>query len=128
MQGVEGCSGCGKCAACSQSGEPQGEGAALAWDLGEIYGLAVPTRLPAPTTSSLARTVVCYTEPLRYAQLDIRDAERAQGLEPDHTRLPEDSPSVQGMTPAQLRAKRFHCVGNALHGKVCRSPTDPIES
>lgn len=90
----------------------------MAWDMGEIGGLSKPDRLPAPTTSSLARTVIVRPEPLSFCRLDIRDAERAQGLEPDYTWLPASAAPVAALTAVQLRAKRFTCVGNALLGKV----------
>ena len=118
VQGVTGCADCGSCASCTGGISVNDAGAAVAWDLGEIYGLAEPCKLPAPTTTSLARTVVCYAHSRTWAQLDIRDAERAQGLQPDHTWLPEDSQARSGLTAAQLRATRFRCVGNALHGGV----------
>lgn len=93
---------------------------ALAWDLGEIYGLADPSRLPSPTTSSLARTVVMRPERGSITRLHISDAERAQGMKPGHTSptpAQEASHSMKGLLKI-----RFRCVGNALPGLVRFSP------
>lgn len=87
---------------------------AMAWNLGEIAGLADPTRLPAPTTNSLDRTVVVFPETEAYCRVHIKDAERLQGLTPDHTHLPDGG----GLTAAAERAKRFMVVGNGLQGEV----------
>jgi hypothetical protein len=109
--------------------------------MGEIYGLANPTRLPAPTTSSLARTVIMWPDTECYSRLNIEDAERCQGLEAGHTALPHSAIQVackhleaqtpalphsviaacreiEALTPAQALTARFHCVGNGLHGEV----------
>lgn len=118
VQGITGCGACGRCAACSNAAQIGVAGAALAWDMGEICGLAKPDRLPAPTTSSLARTIIVRPEPLSFCRLDIRDAERAQGMEADYTWLPATAEPVAALTAVQLRAKRFACVGNGLVGKV----------
>lgn len=94
-----------------------GVNAALAWDMGDIHGMTRPDRLPAPTTTSLARTIVMWPESGRFVKLDIGDAERSQGLQEGHTALP---PNVIGPTlnAAQVLKQRFKCVGNGLHGQV----------
>lgn len=117
------CKGCaGGCYQCVESGIKPGANAALAWDMSEIYGLADTSRLPAPTTSSLARTITMWPESQLYARLHIEDAERMQGLQPGHTALPSESSSSRSkkleLTPAQVLTERFRCVGNALHGEV----------
>ena len=100
---------------CYQCGEKNGEDA-LAWDLGEIYGLANPTRLPSPTTCSLARTVVLRPHGGTISRLGIRDAERAQGLRAGHTAVAGEDASRY--TEKSLLKARFRCVGNALPGMV----------
>jgi hypothetical protein len=118
MQGVVPCAGCAVgCYQCGGAALQPGDDAALAWDMGEIYGQANPTTLPAPTTSSLARTVVMWPRSGTFARLDIEDAERCQGMEPGHTALPPGS-EAGSLKPPQVRTERFKCVGNALHGKV----------
>ena len=96
--------------------------AVLAWDKGEVYGKADPATLPSPTTVSLARTVLMWRGGAAFAHafamLDIRDAERAQGLEAGYTELPADVIRKLKLTPTQVVASRFKCVGNALPGKV----------
>jgi hypothetical protein len=53
-QGSSPCAGCrDSCYQCCERGIREGEDAALAWNLGEIYGLSDPSRLPSPTTTSL---------------------------------------------------------------------------
>jgi hypothetical protein len=119
LQGLVPCDGCpSRCYQCAETALQPGANAALAWDTGEVYGLSTPTRLPAPTTSSLMRTVVMWPEDGCFAQLHIEDAERCQGMQPGHTALPAD---VQGntRTPSQVLQHRFRCVGNGLHGQVC---------
>jgi hypothetical protein len=117
MQGLAPCSGCmDRCYQCASSGIAPGENCALAWDLGEIYGLADPSRLPSPTTRSLARTVIMRPEAGTIGRLHIEDAKRAQGLPPGYT-------SVPGIQDGSCSAKavlktRFRCVGNALPGEV----------
>ena len=120
MQGILRCDGCGcdGCAQCGCAGDAKQVRKTLAWDIGEIYGHAEPTTLPAPTTSSLARTVVMWPGSGQFAQLDIRDAERAQGLSPGHTEIPNLPEGLKGLSAAGVLAQRFKCVGNALHGKV----------
>lgn len=98
------------CYQCSSLMSGDGE-SALAWDLGEIYGLSDPTRLPSPTTNSCSRTVVLLPKTCSAVHLDIRDAERVQGLQPGYTVAPT----------AGVRAAlscRWQCVGNALPGCI----------
>jgi hypothetical protein len=87
---------------------------ALAWDLGEIYGLSNPTRLPSPTTSNLARTIIMRPCAGTITRLGIRDAERAQGLPAGYTELP----TGQECNQRRELTHRFRCVGNALPGMV----------
>ena len=54
--------------------------------------------------------------------LDIRDAERAQGLQSGHTAVDSAEP---GDTDG-VRTKRFELVGNALPGEVHRLPVKCI--
>jgi hypothetical protein len=118
QQGLVPCTGCaGGCYQCGDAALQPGANPAIAWDMGEIYGLTDPTRLPAPTTSSLSRTVVMWPESGLYARLHIEDAERSQGMEAGHTALPPGE--CGSLTPAQIQLERFKCVGNALHGEVC---------
>ena len=82
---------------------------ALACDTGDLFGAALPLSLPAPTKSSLGRTVVIYPEDGEvgaFCQLHIEDAERSQGLAPGYTEA------------AGSRTQRFKQVGNAVHAKV----------
>jgi hypothetical protein len=117
LQGLAPCEGCNDlCYQCGEEDDRCGEDTAYAWDLGEIYGLSNPTRLPSPTTSSLRRTVIMRPHTGTITRLDIADAERAQGLPVGYTALPAedtDSYTVKGVLNA-----RFHCVGNALPGMV----------
>jgi hypothetical protein len=122
LQGLVPCTGCaGGCYQCGETAIQPGNDTALAWDMGELYGLARPTRLPAPTTSSLSRTVVMWPQTGCFAKLHIEDAERSQGLEAGHTALPPSHKSKTLsplLTPLQVLSKRFKCVGNGLHGQV----------
>jgi hypothetical protein len=117
MQGLAPCSGCmDGCYQCAGAGIAAGENCALAWDLGEIYGLTDPSRLPSPTTSSLARTVIMRPEAGTIQRLHIEDAERAQGLPAGYTSLPDVQES--GCSQKAVLKTRFRCVGNALPGEV----------
>lgn len=124
LQGLEPCFGCiDVCYQCGERGLTAGDNAALAWDLGEIYGLGDPTRLPSPTTSSLARTVVMHPEQGTVTRLHVTDAERAQGMMPGHTRLtPEQEEKYSAKS---LLKARFRCVGNAVPGVVRLSAATP---
>lgn len=54
-----------------------------------------------------------------WAELDIKDAERSQGLEEEFTSLPVDVTDAMGFkTSLSVLAKRHTCVGNALYGRV----------
>lgn len=92
--------------------------AVIAWDKGEVCGKTDPTTLPSATTVSFARTVIISPGTWQFAMLDIRDAERAQGLEPGHTEVSVDFIRKLKLTPLQVLERRFKCVGNALPGKV----------
>jgi hypothetical protein len=117
MQGLAPCSGCmDRCYQCAGVGIEAGENCALAWDLGEIYGLTDPSRLPSPTTSSLARTVIMRPEAGTIQRLHIEDAERAQGLPAGYTSLPDVQ--VSACSQKAVLKTRFRCVGNALPGEV----------
>ena len=85
--------------------------------MGNIGGLANPTRLPAPTTNSLARSTIVWPATGRAARLAIEDAERSQGLPAGYTALSPEV-TVARMTSLQVQAARFKCVGNGLHGQV----------
>jgi hypothetical protein len=117
VQGLEPCTGClDTCYQCGKRGIQAGEDAALAWDSGEIYGLSDPTRLPSPTTASLARTVIMRPERGTITQLHILDAERAQGMQEEHTSLTRGQSEKH--IPKKILELRFRCVGNALPGLV----------
>ena len=88
----------------------------------ELMGKANPTCLPAPTTCGWARTVIMWPLEGTFCRLDIRDAERAQGLQPGHTAVDSAEP---GDTDG-VRTKRFELVGNALPGEVHRLPVKCI--
>jgi hypothetical protein len=121
LQGLTPCGGCNdRCYQCGEKDARCGEDSAYAWDLGEIYGLANPTRLPSPTTSSLARTVIIRPHEGTFSSLDIRDAERAQGMAAGYTAVPMEH--TEHYTQKGLLKTRFRCVGNALPGKVMFSP------
>lgn len=115
VQGLAACTGCRSgCYQCAPEKIAKGEHTVLSWDLGEIYGASSPTSLPSPTTNSLARTVLMWPEAGLYSRLHIKDAERAQGMQPGHTELP----GQQGRAGKTGDAVRFKCVGNALPGQV----------
>jgi hypothetical protein len=122
LQGLHPCDGCREgCYQCAGK-DIDPEDATLAWDLGEIYGLANPTRLPSPTTTSLSRTIIMRPRLGTITKLSIGDAERAQGLPAGYTALPtEQSACYKGNV--QLK-HRFRCVGNTLPGMVA-SPLYP---
>lgn len=84
--------------------------------MGETGGLSDPTRLPAPTTSSLMRTWVMYPEQGSFVSLKVEDAERSQGLEPGHTAL--SRAEYPKCTDREAELKRWEAVGNGLHGEV----------
>jgi hypothetical protein len=117
MQGLEPCPGCpDRCYQCGNKGFQAGEDGVLAWDVGEIFGLSDPSRLPAPTTVSLARTVIMRPERGSVTRINIQDAERAQGMQVGHTAVtPAEEAACDEKTNLALR---FRCVGNAMPGVV----------
>lgn len=119
VQGLAACTGCrGGCYQCAPVQLAKGENAVLTWDLGEIFGASNPTSLPSPTTSSLSRTILMWPEAGLYSRLHIADAERAQGLKPGHTALPEVLVKSGKFGHGECRSARFKCVGNAMPGEV----------
>jgi hypothetical protein len=115
MQGLEPCPGCRNiCYQCGKKGIRAGQDAAHAWDIGELFALSDPTRLPSPTTNSLARTVIMHPERGSITRLHIWDAERAQGMKVGHTCVTLGE--VTASSQKSFLKLRFRFVGNAVTG------------